>query len=280
MDNNEKLKNDKFKKEFEENERLIKLVNEDIERFVENMMIIDRIKKELEDSIKERQDEPKNENLYDFDDLSEKQDELCKLTAERFNRLLKANGVNTEMYSLYKYDFANTNIFGDSFLNCTINGILNLDFMPDMMICLLKIAEKVCNAVDYKDFKLVKIRMDEGSKNSNSMIFDVTFRSNTHFYDVIKVGFYEALEGDFDPDNDIFIKNYAKLSIGDKRFLPAILHSGAVNSEIGLITSTFSNDEKLDCHDDETYNKITLAMKTNRENLADKFKLIINDLSV
>lgn len=30
MDNNEKLKNDKFKKEFEENERLIKLVNEDI----------------------------------------------------------------------------------------------------------------------------------------------------------------------------------------------------------------------------------------------------------
>lgn len=32
------------------------------------MKIIDRIKKELEDSIKERQDEPKNENLYDFDD--------------------------------------------------------------------------------------------------------------------------------------------------------------------------------------------------------------------
>lgn len=29
MDNNEKLKNDKFEKEFEENERLIKLVNED-----------------------------------------------------------------------------------------------------------------------------------------------------------------------------------------------------------------------------------------------------------
>ena len=244
------------------------------------MMIIDRIKEELEKSIKERQEEPKSENLYDFDDLNEKRDELYKLTAERFNRLLEANDVNTEMYSLYKYDFANMDIFGDPYLNCTVHGILDLDFMPDMMIHLLKIAERVCNAVDYKDFKLVKIRRDEISKNNNTMIFDITFRSDIHWHDTIKVGFYEALEGDFDPDNDIFIKNYAKLSIGDKRFLPAILHSGAVNSEIGLITSTFSNDEKLDCHDDETYNKITLAMKTNRENLADKSKLIINDLSV
>ena len=48
MENNEKLENDKFKKALGENKRLSKLVNEDIERFVENMMIIDRIKEELE----------------------------------------------------------------------------------------------------------------------------------------------------------------------------------------------------------------------------------------
>lgn len=112
------------------------------------------------------------------------------------------------------------------------------------------------------------------------MIFDITFRSDIHWHDTIKVGFHGALEGDFDPDNDIFIKNYAKLNVGDKRFLPAILPSGIVNSEMGLITSTFSTDEKLNCHDDETYNKIALAMKTNRKNLEDKFKLIIKELSI
>lgn len=277
MDNNEKLKNDKFEKEFEENERLIKLVNEDIERFVENMMIIDRIKKELEDSIKERQDEPKNENLYDFDDLSEKRDEIYKLTADRFNRLLKSKGVNTELYSLYKYDYANMNIFGDSYLNCTVEGILDSDFMPDMMAYLLKIAEKVCNAVDYKDFKLVRIRISEESKNSDEVaVFDVTFKSNTYYYDTIKVGFREGLEGDFDP----FIKSYAELNASGKKTIPSILPSGIVNGEIGPITSTFTSGGELDYNDDKTYDKIASAMKTNRKNLEDKFKSIINDMSI
>ena len=282
MDNNEKLKNDKFEKEFEENERLIKLVNEDIERFVENMMIIDRIKKELEDSIKERQDEPKNEDLYDFDDLNEKRDELHELTAEKFNRLLKAEGVNTELYSLYKYDYVNMDIFGDPYLNCTVEGILGSDFMPDMMICLLKIAEKVCNAVDYKEFELVKIRMDEENKNSDddSVIFDVTFKSNTYCYDTIKVGFRGALEGDFDPDNDIFIKNYAKLNIDGKKTIPIISPLGMTNGEIRPITSTFTSKGELDYNDDKAYNKIALAMKTNRENLEDEFKSIINNMSI
>lgn len=282
MDNIEKLKNDKFEKEFEENERLIKLVNEDIERFVENMMIIDRIKKELEDSIKERQDEPKNEDLYDFDDLNEKRDELHELTAEKFNRLLKAEGVNTELYSLYKYDYVNMDIFGDPYLNCTVEGILGSDFMPDMMICLLKIAEKVCNAVDYKEFELVKIRMDEENKNSDddSVIFDVTFKSNTYCYDTIKVGFRGALEGDFDPDNDIFIKNYAKLNIDGKKTIPIISPLGMTNGEIRPITSTFTSKGELDYSDDKAYNKIALAMKTNRENLEDEFKSIIDNMSI
>lgn len=247
----------------------------------EGKKIVENAKEEFNKIVEEdKKEDSVVTGPLELQDLSNNYDELVRITVDTFNRMLKENGVDTDLYSLNYQDCLNEKIFGNDLLNCTIQGILNQNCNEDLLIELLKIAEKVCNAVDYKDFKLVKIRMDEGSKNSNSMIFDVTFRSNTHFYDVIKVGFYEALEGDFDPDNDIFIKNYAKLSIGDKRFLPAILHSGAVNSEIGLITSTFSNDEELDCHDDETYNKITLAMKTNRENLADKFKLIINDLSV
>ena len=282
MDNNEKLKNDKFEKEFEENERLIKLVNEDIERFVENMMIIDRIKKELEDSIKERQEEPKSTNLYNFDDLNEKRDELYKLTADRFNRLLKAKGVNTELYSLYKYDYANMDIFGDPYLNCTVEGILNSDYMPDVMIHLLKIAEKVCNTVAYKDFKLVRIRMDEENRNSDDdfAIFDVTFKSNTYCYDTIKVGFREVSEGDFDPDNDIFIKNYAKLSVDGKKTIPIISPSGMTKGEIKPITSTFTGKGEFNYNDDKAYNKIILAMKTNRENLEDEFRSITNNLSI
>lgn len=278
MDNNEKLKNDKFEKEFEENERLIKLVNEDIERFVENMMIIDRIKKELEDSIKERQEEPKSTNLYNFDDLNEKRDELYKLTADRFNRLLKAKGVNTELYSLYKYDYANMNIFGDPYLNCTVEGILDSDCMPDMMIHLLKIAEKVCNTVVYKDFKLVRIRINEEIKKSDGevVVFDITFESNTYYYDTIKVGFREGLEGNFDP----FIKNYAELNVSGKKTIPSILPSGIVNGEIGPINSTFTGGGEFDYNDDETYNKIALAMKTNRENLENEFKSIINNVSI
>lgn len=278
MEDNKKLENDKFEKALEENKRLMESIDNHIKKLEENKVIIDKSVEWLKEFIKERQEEPKTTNLYDFDDLNAKRDKLYELTAEQFNRLLKAKGVNTELYSLYKYDHANINIFGDPYLNCTVEGILDLDFMPDMMIYLLKIAEKVYNAVDYKDFKLVKIRMDEENRNSDDdfTIFDVIFKSNTYCYDTIKVGFCEVLEGEFDPDNDIFIKNYAKLSIDGKKTIPCILPSGMTNGEIGPITSTFTGKGEFDYNDAKTYDKIALAMKTNRENLEDKFKSIIN----
>lgn len=158
----------------------------------------------------------------ELQDLSNNYDELVRITVDTFNRMLKENGVDTDLYSLYKYDYANMNIFGDSYLNCTVEGILDSDFMPDMMAYLLKIAEKVCNAVDYKDFKLVRIRISEESKNSDEVaVFDVTFKSNTYYYDTIKVGFREGLEGDFDP----FIKSYAELNASGKKTIPSILPS-------------------------------------------------------
>ena len=243
----------------------------------EGKKIVENAKEEFNKIV----EEDKKENLYDFDDLSEKRDELYKLTADRFNRLLKSKGVNTELYSLYKYDYANMNIFGDSYLNCTVEGILDSDFMPDMMAYLLKIAEKVCNAVDYKDFKLVRIRISEESKNSDEVaVFDVTFKSNMYYYDTIKVGFREVSEGDFDLDNDIFIKNYAKLSVDGKKIIPIISPLGMTKGEIKPITSTFTGKGEFNYNDDKAYNKITLAMKTNRENLEDEFKSIINNLSI
>lgn len=249
------------------------------ERFVEEgKKIVENAKDEFNNIVEEDDDEPEVEDPLNIEDLYDRYDELTEVTVKRFNNILKSKGVNTDLYSLYKYDHANMNIFGDPYLNCTVEGILDLDFMPDMMIYLLKIAEKVCNAVDYKDFKLVKIRMDEENRNSDDdfTIFDVIFKSNTYCYDTIKVGFCEVLEGEFDPDNDIFIKNYAKLSIDGKKFIPSILPSGITNGEIGPITSTFTSGGEFNYNDVKAYNKIALAMKTNRENLEDKFKSIIN----
>ena len=115
---------------------------------------------------------------------------------------------------------------------------------------------------------------------------DSFFIDNFHYHDflncisdkrkIIKVGFCEVLEGEFDPDNDIFIKNYAKLSIDGKKFIPSILPSGITNGEIGPITSTFTSGGEFNYNDVKAYNKIALAMKTNRENREDKFKSIIN----
>ena len=275
------MKDNRKLEAFEENKRLIKRIDESIKKFDENVVIINRLKEELEEYIKEHQDEPKTTSLYHFDDLNEKRDELYKLTAERFNCLLESKGVNTKLYSLYKYDFANMDIFGDPYLNCTVDGLIESDCMPDMMICLLKIAERVCDAVDYKDFKLVKIRMDEECKNSDddSYTFNLTFNSNGNCNDIIQVIFHNVCEAAYEEGEGIFIKNYAKLDIVDTRLSLVILpYYGTSNSKTGL--STFGDNEELDYDDDKTYDKIALAMKTNRENLADKFKLIINNLSV
>lgn len=275
MEDNEKLKEEVLR----ENEKLLKSIDEHIKELKESRILIKELKEGLKEYTKERQEEPKNhESLYNFDDLNEKQDKLYKLTADRFNRLLKAKGVNTELYSLYKYDYANMDIFGDPYLNCTVEGILDSDYMPDMMIHLLKIAEKVCNTVVYKDFKLVRIRLNEEIKKSDGevAVFDVTFKSNIYYYDTIRVGFREGLEGNFDP----FIKNYAELNASGKKTIPVILPSGIVNGEIGPMNSTFTGGGEFDYNNDKTYNKIALAMKTNRENLESKFESVIKNLSM
>lgn len=281
MEENKKLENDKFEKALEENKRLMESIDNHIKKLEENKVAIDKSVGWLKEFIKERQEEPEEStNLYDFDDLSDKQEELFKLTADRFNRLLKSKGVNTELYSLYKYDYMNMDIFGDSFLNCTIEGILNSDYMPDMMIYLLKIAERVCKSVDYKDFKLTEIRMSKESNDDNDIIFNLTFSSDRICRDIISVTFRNSLEGDFDPDEDIFLNNYAKLEIYDMKGIPNILPIGMLFGEIGLSSSTFSGDGGLYYNDDKTYSKIALIMKTNRENLADRLNSAIKNLSI
>ena len=282
MEENKKLENDKFEKALEENKRLMESIDNHVKKLEENKVEISKSVKWLEEFIKERQKEPEEStNLYDFDDLSVKQEELFKLTADRFNRLLKSKGVNTELYSLYKYDYLNMDIFGDSFLNCTIEGILNSDYELDMMIYLLKIAERVCKSVEYKDFKLTEIRMSkEESDDDDNIIFNLTFSSDRICRDIIRVIFRNPHEGDFNPHEDIFLDNYAKLEIYDMKGIPNILPIGMLVGEIGLSSSTFSGNGGLYYNDDKTYNKIALIMKTNRENLADRLNSAIKNLSV
>lgn len=243
--------------------------------------LVDKYKEEINEIVEEDNKEPEVEDPLNIEDLYDIYGELSEVTVKRFNNILKSKGVNTDLYSLAKFDYKNKNIFGDPFLNCTVDGLIESDCMPDMMICLLKIAERVCDAVDYKDFKLVKIRMDEECKNSDddSYTFNLTFNSNGNCNDIIQVIFHNVCEAAYEEGEGIFIKNYAKLDIVDTRLSLVILpYYGTSNSKTGL--STFGDNEELDYDDDKTYDKIALAMKTNRENLADKFKLIINNLSV
>ena len=261
-------------------------------------------------------------NPLDLEDLGNKYDELVRTTVDTFNRTLKENGVDTDLYRLEYQDCFNEKIFGADFLNCTIQGILTQSCNDDLLAKLLKIAGRVCKTVEREDLKLVKII--GVAHYDNYQWFNLLFEGDRCVHAIsLTVRNYDSLS--FDPDKDIYMNSDIRSSFsveeiislhgGDirisnsphsdihesengsehhlsyinvsnslnsfplgknKKFIPSILPSGITNGEIGPITSTFTSGGEFNYNDVKAYNKIALAMKTNRENLEDKFKSIIN----
>lgn len=264
------------------------------ERFVEEgKKIVENAKDEFSKIVEEDDDEPEVEDPLNIEDLYDRYDELTEVTVKRFNNILKSKGVNTDLYSLTEFDYKNKDIFGDPFLNCTIHGLLTRDHDADLLIKLLKISEKMCNAVDSGSFKLFKIQKVEGLL-ADDIWFKMTFVDENCYYGIMLsvINYGHDIES-------ISIWNGAELMIGANTLFSCadvFNPSESGNTNYIYFNSSVMDDEKqsaleligisnLECikyrsEDDEIYDKLAEHMKSNRRRLSKNLKLLSDELNV
>ena len=264
------------------------------EKFVEEgKKIVESAKDEFNKIVEEDNKEPEIEDPLNIEDLYDRYDELTEVTVKRFNNILKSKGVNTDLYSLTVFDYKNKDIFGDPFLNCTINGLLTRDHEPDLLIKLLKISEKMCNAVNSESFKLFKIQKVEGLL-ADDVWFKMTFEDKNCYYGIMLsvINYGHDIES-------ISIWNGVELMIGantlfscEDAFNPSesdntnyvYFNSSVIDdekqSELELIGISNIEYMKYQSEDDKIYIKLAKHMKSNRRRLSKNLKLLSEELDV
>lgn len=229
----------------------------------------------------------------ELQDLSNKYDELVRITVDTFNRMLKENGVDTDLYSLNYQDCLNEKIFGDDLLNCTIQGILNQNCNEDLLIELLKIAGRVCKAVESEDLELVKITRN--GYYDDCMLFNLLFRDNKAVHTIL-VECYDYDSLSFNPGKDIFINsnirssfsvegiialNDSTVRIGNSPYSDIFDIERNTDYQLNHISiSNFSAKESRDlpCLEDETYNEIGQIIEDNRYKLTSSLRFIAHKI--
>ena len=229
----------------------------------------------------------------ELQDLGDKYDELVRVTVDTFNRMLKENGVDTDLYSLNYQDCFNGKIFGDDLLNCTIQGILTRRCSEDLLIELLKIAGRVCKTVESEDLKLVKI---VGTGNYNDCrLFHLLFEGNKGVHTILVTCYdYDSLS--FSPDKGIFIDsnirssfpvediislNDSTVRIGNSPYSDIFYIDKNIDYQLNHISvsndsSTESRD--LSCLEDETYNEIGQIIEGNRYKLTSSLRFLAHKI--
>ena len=229
----------------------------------------------------------------ELQDLGDKYDELVRVTVDTFNRMLKENDVDTELYSLNYQDCFNEKIFGNDSLNCTIQGILTRRCSEDLLIELLKIAGRVCKTVESEDLKLVKI---VGAGNYNDCIpFNLLFKGNKGVHTILVTCYdYDSLS--FSPDKDIFIDSNIRSSFPVEDIIS--LNDSTVRIGNSLYSDIFDVDKNIDyqlnhisvsnasptvssdlpCLEDETYNEIGQIIEGNRYKLTSSLRFLAHKI--
>lgn len=203
--------------------------------------MVDNAKEEFSKIVEEDKEDPAVTGPLELQDLGNKYDELVRLTVDTFNRMLKENGVDTDLYSLNYQDCFNKKIFGDELLNCTIQGILTQNCKEDLLIELLKIAGRICKTVESEDLKLVKIK-GTGSYN-DCILFNLLFKDNKGVHTILVTCYdYESLS--FSPDKDIFIDSNIRSSFSVEDIIS--LNDSTVRIGNSPYSDIFDIDKNID----------------------------------
>lgn len=265
------------------------------ERFVEEgKKIVENAKEEFNKIVEEdNKEDSVVTGPLELQDLSNKYDELVRITVDTFNRMLKENGVDTDLYSLNYQDCLNEKIFGDDLLNCTIQGILNQNCNEDLLIELLKIAGRVCKAVESEDLELVKITRN--GYYDDCMLFNLLFRDNKGVHTIL-VECYDYDSLSFNPGKDIFINSNIRSSFSVEGIIAlndsTVRIGNSPHSDIfdierntdyqlnHISISNFSAKESRDlpCLEDETYNEIGQIIEGNRYKLTSSLRFIAHKI--
>ena len=259
----------------------------------EGKKIVENAKEEFNKIVEEDKEDSVVTDLLELQDLGNKYDELVRMTVDTFNRMLKENGVDTDLYSLDYQDCFNKKIFGDDFLNCTIQGILTQNCKEDLLIELLKIAGRICKTVESEDLKLAKIK---GTESYNDcMLFNLLFSDNKGVHTIL-VPCYDYDRLSFNPGKDIFIDsnirssfsvediialNDSTVRIGNSPYSDTFDIKNNINYQLNHISvSNASSTESRDlpCLEDETYNEIGQIIEGNRYKLTSSLRFLAHKI--
>ena len=285
-----KMKDNKKLEEFI-NSKIGELGKKYFSSFVE---FADKYKEEINKIVEEgKKEDSVVKNPLDLEDLGNKYDELVRTTVDTFNRTLKENGVDTDLYSLKYQDCLNEKIFGDDFLNCTIQGILTQSCNDDLLAKLLKIAGRVCKTVESEDLKLARII--GVAHYDNYQWFNLLFEGDRCVHTIlVSVRNYDSLS--FDPDKDIYVNSNIRSSFSVEGIIA--LNDSTVrignsphsdifdiehNTDYQLNHISISNlsakeSRKLSCLEDETYNEIGQIIEGNRYKLTSSLRFLADKI--